>query len=56
MNHIATSRALSPPGENYSLLIMGDSNIDGDGGGVDGYASRSNSLSRYGAGTENSVP
>jgi hypothetical protein len=22
--------------ENYSLLIMGDSNIDGDGGGLDG--------------------
>jgi hypothetical protein len=26
----------SAPGENYTLLIMGDSNIDGDGGGVDG--------------------
>jgi hypothetical protein len=35
MNHIATGRARSP-GENYSLLIMGDNNVDGDGGGVDG--------------------
>jgi hypothetical protein len=35
MNHIATSRALSL-GENYSLLIMGDSNVDGDGSEVDG--------------------
>jgi hypothetical protein len=26
----------SAPGENYSLLIMGDSNVDGDGGEVDG--------------------
>jgi hypothetical protein len=35
VNHIATGRALSP-GENYSLLIMGDINVDGDGGEVDG--------------------
>jgi hypothetical protein len=35
VNHIATGRALSPR-ENYSLLIMGDSNVDGDGGEVDG--------------------
>jgi hypothetical protein len=35
MNHIATGRALSP-GENYSLLIIGDSNVGGDGGEVDG--------------------
>ena len=35
MNHIATGRALSL-GENYSLLIMGDSSGDEDGGGVDG--------------------
>jgi hypothetical protein len=45
---------------------MGDSNIDGDGGevdgdggggdGVDGNGSGGNSLSRQGAGTENSVP
>jgi hypothetical protein len=26
----------SAPGENYSLLIMGDINVDGDDGGVDG--------------------
>jgi hypothetical protein len=26
----------SAPGKNYSLLIMGDSNVDGDGGEVDG--------------------
>jgi hypothetical protein len=35
MNHIATDRALVP-GENYSLLIIGDSNVGGDGGEVDG--------------------
>jgi hypothetical protein len=35
VNHIATGRA-SAPGENYSLLLMGDINIDGDGGEVDG--------------------
>jgi hypothetical protein len=53
-------------GENYSLLIMGDSNVDGDGGavdgdggggdGVDGDGSGGTSLSRQGAGTETSVP
>jgi hypothetical protein len=37
MHHIATGRALSP-GENYSLLIIGDSNVGGDGGEVDGDA------------------
>jgi hypothetical protein len=26
----------SAPGKNYSLLIMGDSNVDGDGDEVDG--------------------
>jgi hypothetical protein len=65
MNHIATGRALSP-GENYSLLIMGDINIeedggevDGDGGGgdgVDGDGSGGTSPSRQGAGTETSIP
>jgi hypothetical protein len=35
MNHIATGRSLSF-GENYSLLTMGDNNVDGDGGEVDG--------------------
>jgi hypothetical protein len=35
VNHIDTSRALSP-GENYSLLIIGDSKVDEDGGEVDG--------------------
>jgi hypothetical protein len=35
VNHIATGRALSP-GENYSLLIIGDSKVDGDGGEIDG--------------------
>jgi hypothetical protein len=45
MNHIATGRALSL-GENYSILIMGDSNGDGDGGGVDGNSSRGNFPSR----------
>jgi hypothetical protein len=34
VNHIATVRALSPRGE--LLLIIGDSNGDGDGGEVDG--------------------
>jgi hypothetical protein len=57
MNHIATSRALIP---NYSLLIMGDNNVDGDssrvdgdgdgvngdGDGIDGDGSGSNSPSR----------
>jgi hypothetical protein len=55
MNHIATGRALSL-GENYSLLIMGVSNGDGDGGAVDGDGSGGNSPSRQGAGTETSVP
>jgi hypothetical protein len=65
VNHIATGRALSP-GENYSLLIMGDSNIDGDGGevdgdgsggdGVDGDGSGGNSSSWQGAETETYVP
>jgi hypothetical protein len=35
MNHIATVEP-SAPEENYSLLIMGDSNVDGDGNEVDG--------------------
>ncbi|KAK1650346.1 hypothetical protein QYE76_068151 [Lolium multiflorum] len=35
MNHIATVEP-SASGDNYSLLIMGDSNGDEDGGGVDG--------------------
>jgi hypothetical protein len=38
---------------------MGDSNVDGDGGGgdvVDGDGSGGTSLSRQGAGTETSVP
>jgi hypothetical protein len=35
---------------------MGDSNIDGDGGGVDGDGSGGNSLSRQGAGIETSIP
>jgi hypothetical protein len=55
MNHIATDRALNL-GENYSLLIMGISNVDEDGGGVDGDGSRGNFPSRQGAGTETSVP
>jgi hypothetical protein len=33
-------------GENYSLLIMGDSNVDRDSGGVDGDGSGGNSPSR----------
>jgi hypothetical protein len=55
INHIATGRP-SAPGENYSLLIMGVSNGDGDGGGVDGDGSQDNSPSWQGAGTETSVP
>ena len=55
MNHIATGRALSL-GENYSLLIMGDSNGDEDGGGVYGDGSGGTSPSRQGAETETSVP
>jgi hypothetical protein len=35
---------------------MGDSNVDGDGGEVDGDGSGGNSPSRQGAGTETSVP
>jgi hypothetical protein len=42
--------------ENYSLLIMGVSNDDEDGGGVDRDGSRGNSLSWQGAETETSVP
>jgi hypothetical protein len=48
---------------NYSLLIIGDSNVDGDGGEVDGDSgdgdgdgSGGTSPSRQGAGTETSVP
>jgi hypothetical protein len=65
VNHIATGRALTP-GENYSLLIMGDNNVDGDGGEddgdggagdrVDGDSSGGTSPSRQGVGTETSVP
>jgi hypothetical protein len=40
----------SVPGENYSLLIIGDSNGDEDGGGFDGDGSGGNSLSWQGAG------
>jgi hypothetical protein len=43
-------------GENYSLLIMGVSNGDKDGGGVDEDGSGGNSPSRQGAETETSVP
>jgi hypothetical protein len=56
----------SATGENYTLLIMGDSNVDGDGGefdgddgggdGVDGDGSVGISPSWQGAGTETSVP
>jgi hypothetical protein len=56
----------SASGENYSLLIMGDSNVeedggevdgDGDGGdGVDGDGFEGTSLSQQGARTETSVP
>jgi hypothetical protein len=53
--HMATGRALSLR-ENYSLLIMGDSNGDEDSGGVDGDGSGGNSSSQQGAGTETSVP
>ena len=42
--------------KNYSLLIMGGSNGDDGGGGVDGDGSRGNSPSRQGAETETSVP
>ena len=39
MNHIATVQPLAS-GENYSLLIIGDSSSDEDGGDVDGDAFR----------------
>jgi hypothetical protein len=55
INHIATVEPLAS-GENYSLLIMEDSNGDGDSGGVDGDGSGGNSPSRQGAGIETSVP
>ena len=42
--------------KNYSLLIMGGSNGDDGGGGVDGDGSGGNSPSRQGAETETSVP
>jgi hypothetical protein len=35
---------------------MGDSNGDGDGGGVDGDGSEGNYPSQQGAGTETSIP
>jgi hypothetical protein len=48
---------------NYSLLIIGDSKVDGDGGEVDGDGadgdgdgSGGTSLSRQGVGTKTSVP
>jgi hypothetical protein len=43
-------------GENYSLLIIGDSNNDEDGGGVNGDGSGGNSPSWQDAGIETSVP
>jgi hypothetical protein len=53
-------------GENYSLLIIGDINVGGDGSevdgdgiggdGVDGDGSRGTSLSWQGAETETSIP
>jgi hypothetical protein len=55
MNHIATGRALSL-WENYSLIIMRDSNGNEDGGVVDGDGSGGNSLSRQCARTETSIP
>ena len=42
--------------KNYSLLIMGGSNGDDGGGGVDGDGSGGNSPSRQGAKIETSVP
>jgi hypothetical protein len=55
----------SAPGENYSLLIIGDSKVGGDGGevdgdggegdGVDGDGSEGTSPSRQGAGSETFV-
>jgi hypothetical protein len=41
---------------NYSLLIIGDNKVDGDGGEIDGDGSGGTSPSREGAGTETSVP
>jgi hypothetical protein len=41
---------------NYSLLIIRDSKVDGDGGEVDGDGSGGTSPSRQGAGKDNSVP
>jgi hypothetical protein len=53
----------SAPGMYYSLLIIGDSKVDGDGGEVDGDdgdgdgdGSGGTSPSRQGAETETSVP
>ena len=46
----------SAPWENYSLLIMGVSNGNEDGSGVNGDGSAGNSPSRQGAETETSVP
>jgi hypothetical protein len=56
----------SAPGENYSLLTIGGSNGDGDGGEVDetaetamqtdGHGSGGTSPSRQGARTETSIP
>jgi hypothetical protein len=45
MNHIATIEP-SAPEENYSVLIIGVSNIDGDGSGVNGDGFEGNSPSR----------
>jgi hypothetical protein len=41
---------------NYSLLIIGDSKVDGDGGEVNGDGSGGTSPSRQGARTETSIP
>jgi hypothetical protein len=56
----------SAPRENYSLLIMGDNNVDGDGGevdgdggggdGVDGDGSGGTSLSLQGVKIETFIP
>ena len=46
----------SAPMKNYSLLIMGVSNGDEDGGGVVGDGSGGSSPSRQGAETETFVP
>jgi hypothetical protein len=56
----------SAPGENYSLLIIGDNNVGGDGGevngdggggdSVNGDGSGGTSPSRQGAETETSIP